>query len=44
VAQDRDKGRALVNVVMNLQVPKIVGKLLSGCITDGLFSNACLVD
>jgi hypothetical protein len=29
VAQDRDKSRALVNTVMNLQVPKNAGNFFS---------------
>jgi hypothetical protein len=42
LAQDRDKGRALVNVVMNAQVPGSAGKLSSGFTTGGLFSSAQL--
>jgi hypothetical protein len=38
LARDRGKWRALVNGVMNLQVPQNAGKFLSSC-TIGSFSR-----
>jgi hypothetical protein len=38
--QDRDQWRALVNMGMNLQVPKNAGKFLSSCTTGGLLRRA----
>jgi hypothetical protein len=35
-AQERGKWRAVLNAVMNLQVPQNAGKLSSGCTTSGL--------
>jgi hypothetical protein len=40
LAQDRDKWRALVNLMMTLQVPYNAGKPLSGFSTGGLSSSA----
>jgi hypothetical protein len=40
LAQDGQQQKALMNVVMNLQVPQNAGKFLSGCTTGGLSSSA----
>jgi hypothetical protein len=40
LAQDRNRGRAHVNSVLNLRVPRSVGKLPSGLTTCGLSSSA----
>jgi hypothetical protein len=38
LVQDRDRWKALMNTVMNLQVPQNVGKFLNRC-TTGSFSR-----
>jgi hypothetical protein len=42
LAQNMDQWRALVNTVMNLQVPKNAGKLLSSCTIDSFSRRAQL--
>jgi hypothetical protein len=44
VAQDRDKRRALVNTIMNIQVQTNFGKFFSGCTTDDFSRRAQLHD
>jgi hypothetical protein len=41
-AQDRDQRRALVNTVLNLQVPQNAGEFLSGCPINGCSGRAQL--
>jgi hypothetical protein len=42
VAQDSNQWRALVNIVMNLQVPWNAGKFLHGCTIGGFSRRAQL--
>jgi hypothetical protein len=43
LAQDRDSGQALVNVVMNLRVPQIAGNFLPSCKTVSLSRRTLLL-
>jgi hypothetical protein len=42
LAEDRDQWRILVKTVMNLRVPKNVGKYMSSCTTGGFAQRAHL--
>jgi hypothetical protein len=42
LAKNRNRWRALVNSVLNLQVPRNAGKLSSGLASSGLSSNVLL--
>jgi hypothetical protein len=42
MTRDADQWRAVVNAVMNLWVPKDVGKFLSSCVTGGFSRRAQL--
>jgi hypothetical protein len=42
LTQDMDQWRALVNTVMNLQVPSNAGKFLSSCTIGGFSRRAQL--